>query len=249
MDQRPAVSPLAAGPRPEPTDGLTVSQIDWQLATTLPDTFAATWRDPAAWRALYEARRAGQRYLELPGLLAPAAAQALREAVLGLPWRRLVTELVSAERHLLTAHDVPAWLDVMQGETFRALVAGVLGRVMPEGLVVNAWRMRHGDHMGVHPDGRLYYGTLSLGLSEAWQPSDGGAIAFGERTADGGFAVHQRWYPRLGDACVFAPAADTWHAVEPVTSSGVRHSLTGWWTLPEDGLTRAVVQRAGDGNA
>ncbi len=230
MDQRPALTN-------NPNDPL--DPIHWQLATTLPDAFAPAWRDPAAWRDLYEARLAGRRYLELRGLIAEPTARSIREAVSSLPWRRLVTDLVSAERHLLTRDDVPGWLDLMQGEVFRQLVAGVLGRAMPEGLVVNAWRMRHGDHMGVHPDGRLYYGTLSLGLCEAWQPDDGGAIAFGGPTPEA-FTVDQRWYPKLGDACLFAPAADTWHAVEPVTSSRVRLSLTGWWTLPEDGLTRGA---------
>jgi len=108
---------------------------------------------------------------------------------------------------------------------------------MPTGLVVNAWRLQRGDYMGVHPDGPLYRGTISLGLCPRWSPADGGAIAFGDK-AGADFVVRERWYPHLGDACLFAPEADTWHCVEAVRSETVRHSLTGWWTEPTDGLTR-----------
>jgi hypothetical protein len=83
--------------------------------------------------------------------------------------------------------------------------------------------------MSAHPDGRLYCGTLSLGLCSGWTAADGGAIAFGDPTPQG-FHVRERWLPHLGDALLFAPAADTWHAVEPVTSDKTRHSLTGWWS-------------------
>jgi len=227
--------------RPRPVEGL-VGPVpgDWSLAHELPEVFADLWRTPERWRRLAEDHAGGQRYLALPGLLSATAAARIRDEVLVLSWVRLTTELLSADRHLLGRDDVPTWLDLLQGEVFRALVSAVLGRTMPPGLVVNAWRMGRGDLMGVHPDGRLYFGTLSLGLAESWAASDGGAIAFGE-PQPGGFVVRQRWFPHLGDACLFAPDGDTWHAVEAVRGERVRHSLTGWWVDPDDGLTRGVA--------
>lgn len=207
----------------------------WHLAADLPDLFAPAWREPERWRRLAEDR--SSRYFMLPGLLTPDAARAIRGAVLALPMVRLTTVLLDADRHLLAADEVPAWLDLLQGEALRALVGDVLHREMPSGLVVNAWRLQRGDHMGVHPDGPLYRGTVSLGLCTAWTPADGGAIAFGDKAGDD-FAVRERWYPHLGDACLFAPETDTWHCVEAVQTDVVRHSLTGWWTEPADGLTR-----------
>ena len=91
--------------------------------------------------------------------------------------------------------------------------------------------------MGVHPDGRFYAATISLGLCEGWSAADGGAIAFGMPRHDG-LEVRQRWIPHLGDACLFAPDGATWHAVEPVTTDRIRRSLTGWWVDEEHGLTR-----------
>lgn len=224
--------------RPRPIEGI-VGAVpgDWSLATELPELFAAAWRDPERWRRLAEEHAGGHRYLALPGLLTRTASLRIRDEVLGLPWVRLTTDLLQADRHLLAKDDVPTWLDLLQGEVFRSLVSAVLGRAMPPGLVVNAWRLGRGDLMGVHPDGRLYFGTISLGLSEDWSASDGGAIAFGEPQPEG-FVVRQRWFPHLGDACLFAPDGDTWHAVEAVRGERVRHSLTGWWVDPEDGLTR-----------
>lgn len=209
----------------------------WSRAVELPDLFSAPWRTPERWRRLAEDRAGGQRYLVLPELLAPSAARAIREEVLRLAMVRLTTDLLDAERKLLAADEVPTWLDLLQGDAMRALVAAVLGRPMPRGLVVNAWRLNRGDFMGVHPDGRLYRGTISLGLCENWTANDGGAIAFGDRDGEA-FIVRQRWFPHLGDACLFAPDVDTWHAVEAVRSDATRHSLTGWWTELEDGLTR-----------
>jgi|GEM_PF-1123378 len=224
--------------RPRPVEGIDHAIVgDWSLARQLPDLFADPWRNPERWRRLAEDHASGQRYLALPGLVAVATAERIRDEVLALSWTRLTTELVQADRHLLRRDDVPTWLDLLQGEVFRALVSAVLGRTMPAGLVVNAWRLARGDLMGVHPDGRLYFGTISLGLAEGWNACDGGAIAFGEPHRDG-FIVRQRWFPHLGDACLFAPDGDTWHAVEAVRSERVRHSLTGWWVDPEDGLTR-----------
>ena len=214
-----------------------ISDPWWSRAAELPPAFSTPWREPERWRRLGEERAAGQRYLMLPELLTPSAASAIRETVLALPMVRLTTALLDAERRLLAADEVSAWLDLLQGEALRALVSAVLDRPMPRGLVVNAWRLRRGDFMGVHPDGRLYRGTISLGLCNGWTASDGGALAFGDRDGDS-FVVRQRWFPHLGDACIFAPEVDTWHSVEPVRSDAPRHSLTGWWTELEDGLTR-----------
>lgn len=209
----------------------------WSRATDLPPLFSDTWRSPERWRRLAEDRAGGQRYLMLPELLAPSSARAIRTDVLALEMVRLKIELIDAERKLLAANEVATWLDLLQGDALRALVSAVLDRPMPEGLVVNAWRLRRGDFMGVHPDGHLYRGTISLGLCEGWTANDGGAIAFGDRDGES-FIARQRWYPHLGDACIFAPDVDTWHCVEPVRTDVTRYSLTGWWTELEDGLTR-----------
>ena len=214
-------------------------KIRWSVAAELPPLFAPTWRVPERWRRLAEGHAGGARYLMLPGLLTDEAALAIRAAVVELPLVRLTTVLLDAERRLLADDEVPTWLDLLQGEALRALVGDVLRREMPLGLVVNAWRLQRGDHMGVHPDGPLYRGTISLGLCSGWTAADGGAIAFGDNTREG-FTVRERWYPHLGDACMFAPEADTWHCVEPVRTDVVRHSLTGWWTEPADGLTRGA---------
>jgi hypothetical protein len=209
----------------------------WSHATELPSAFGATWRTPERWRRLAEERAAGHRYLMLPDLLVPSAASAIRDEVLALPMARLTTALLDADRKLLAADEVSTWLDLLQGDALRALVSAVLDRPMPRGLVVNAWRLGRDNFMGVHPDGRLYRGTISLGLCEGWTANDGGAIAFGDRDGES-FIVRQRWLPHLGDACLFAPDVDTWHSVEPVRTDVTRHSLTGWWTELEDGLTR-----------
>jgi hypothetical protein len=209
----------------------------WSRAAELPPAFSATWRTPERWRRLAEERAGGQCYLMMPELLTHSAASALREEVLTLPMVRLKSELLDAHRRLLAVNDVSAWLDLLQGDAMRALVSAVLDRPMPFGLVVNAWLLRRGDYMGVHPDGHLYRGTISLGLCEGWTASDGGAIAFGDRDGES-FIVRQRWFPHLGDACIFAPEVDTWHCVEAVRSDRPRYSLTGWWTELEDGLTR-----------
>jgi hypothetical protein len=224
--------------RVRPSDGLPHPVVgDWSLATHLPDAFSPTWRTPERWRRLAEDHAAGQRYLLLPDLLTHAAAMAIRDEVLALSPTRLSTDLVQADRHLLGPDDVPTWLDLLQGPTLRSLIAAVLAREIPSGLVVNAWRLLRGDTMGVHPDGRFYAATMSLGLCEDWAASMGGAIAFGVPRPTG-LEVRQRWLPHLGDACLFSPDGATWHAVEPVTTDRPRHSLTGWWVEPEHGLTR-----------
>lgn len=230
--------------RVRPSDGLPHPMPgDWELAHALPEAFAPPWRVPERWRRLAEDHAAGQRYLPLPGLLEPEAAATIKREVEALPMTRLSTDLVNADRRLLTHSEVGTWLDLLQSEAFRGLVGAVLARRIPAGLVVNAWRLARGDTMGVHPDGRFYVATFSLGLCEGWSACDGGAIAFGV-PRKGGLEVRQRWLPHLGDACVFAPDGATWHAVEPVTSDRPRHSLTGWWVEPEEGLTRGANRPA-----
>lgn len=224
--------------RPRPIEGLVVPvDGDWAQADALPDLFEPSWREPERWRRLAEDHAGGTRYLSLPNLLRGDVARQIRGECLSLSWSRLETDLVRAERKLLSASEVPTWLDLLGGEAFRALIGAVLGRSMPPGLVVNAWRLGRGDLMGVHPDGRDYFGTISLGLCDEWAACDGGAIAFGVPRPTG-FEVRQRWYPHLGDVCIFAPDGDTWHCVETVRARKQRLSLTGWWVAPEKGLTR-----------
>jgi hypothetical protein len=223
-----------------PSDGLS-HPVDgpWSVALDLPPFFTDTWRDPERWRRLAEEHAAQHRYLRLPNLVLPEVARQIQSELSTLPFTRLETDLVHADRHLLGPSDVPTWLDLLASPPFRTLVGAVLARPIPEGLVVNGWRLHRGDRMGVHPDGRNYIATISLGLSESWSACDGGAIAFGTPRASG-FEVRERFLPHLGDACLFAPDGATWHAVEPVKTDRTRLSLTGWWVEPEHGLTRGT---------
>jgi hypothetical protein len=206
-----------------------VEDFDWEQARVLPELVAPTWRDPERLRRLAEDRAGGRRFLALPGFIEPGAAARLAEQAAALAFDRMDSPVVHAERHLLGAADVPEWRALMAAPELRRLLGVVLGVALPERVVINAWRMRAGDNMAVHPDGRLYCGTLSLGLSRGWRAADGGAIAFGAPTA-AGLDVRERWWPHLGDALLFAPAHDTWHAVEPVQGPATRLSLTGWWS-------------------
>lgn len=226
-----------AGDRPA-TDPTTarVADLPWaEHAAALPDLVAPTWRDPERWRRLAEDRAAGVRYLRLPGLVSAADALSLADELAALTWTRLETELVHASRHLVAPTELPRWRAFMLHPAARALLGAVIGRELPGGITLNGWRLDDGDRMGVHPDGRDYQGTLSLGLCSDWRARDGGAIAFGDPTARG-FDVRERWLPHAGDACVFAPDTDTWHAVEPVIGRR-RLSLTGWWTEVDRALS------------
>jgi hypothetical protein len=213
--------------RPAPFAAGTVSG-DWD--EPLPEIVAPAWRDPERLRRLAEDRAAGRRYLSLPGFLTAEAAARLASQAAALAYKRMDTDIVHAERRLLGDGELPEWRALMLAT--RRLFAAVLGvPLLPERLFINAWRLARGDSMSVHPDGRLYCGTLSLGLSDGWTAADGGAIAFGD-PAKSGFQVRERWLPHLGDALLFAPTAGTWHCVEPVVSERTRYSLTGWWTVP-----------------
>ena len=221
--------------RPGVAGGDDVPDIDWALARDLPPLVAPAWRDPERWRRLAEQRAAGQRYLGLPGFVAPEALPAIAAEVASLPYERLETDLVRASRRLVQGDELRPWRDFMRHEVTRTLCGAVLGRELPPGLTMNAWRLDDGDFMGVHPDGRDYQGTLSLGLCAGWRARDGGAIAFGDPTPTG-FAVTCRWLPHAGALGLFAPDADTWHAVEPVVARR-RNTVTGWWTFPDRALS------------
>ena len=229
MRQAAWSSRARARPREAPAPAVAV--IDWEEARALPEMIAPAWREPERLRRLAEERAAGRRYLPLPGFLDGAAAARLAEAAGVLAFSPMQTDLVHATRHLLAGHELAEWRALMESPALKRLFGAVLGVELPERLFINAWRLQRGDFFAVHPDGRLYRGTLSLGLSTGWTAADGGAIAFGDPTA-AGFSVRERWLPHLGDALLFAPSADTWHAVEPVLSDRVRLSLTGWWTAP-----------------
>jgi hypothetical protein len=141
------------------------------------------------------------------------------------------SEIVHAERRWLTADELVEWQSFLAAPTTRAILGGVLGVELPENITGKVWRLRRDDYFAVHPDGRLYRGTISLGLCDGWSAADGGAIAFGEPRASG-LEVRERWLPHAGDVCLFAPDRTTYHAVEPVRSDRVRWSVTSWWTAP-----------------
>lgn len=229
--RRAAWSARAAS-RPRPFSAETLAGIDWEEARQLPVSIAAEWRSPERLRRLAEERLAGRRYLPLPGFLDEEVAARLLAQTQPLPFVRMDSELVHAERRLLADGELPEWRALMASPILQRLFGAVLGVVLPERLFINAWRLRRDDHFAVHPDGRLYRGTLSLGLCEGWSAAHGGAIAFGDPTP-AGFVVRERWLPHLGDALLFAPSHDSWHTVEPVSGDRTRWSLTGWWTASQ----------------
>ena len=209
---------LGASPPP-------LAPVEWSLAEALPDAVSPLWRSAAPWRALAEDRRAGRARLCLRGF---APSLALLEAARALPYTRLDTALVHAERAPLTGGGL--W-DLLTHPALRRLIGGVLGLTLPERAVMNAWRLGPGDHMGPHPDGRRYKATFSLGLCPDWRADQGGAITFGAPGLEGGeptFTAHERFLPQLGELLIFAPGPETWHLVEPVLE-GQRHTVTGWW--------------------
>jgi hypothetical protein len=229
QSMRQAAWSARARAKPREAPAPTVAPFDWEEARALPEILAPAWRQPERLRRLAEERAAGRRYLPLPGFLDDAAAARIAEAATALEFSPMKTDLVHASRHMLAADDLPEWRALMESPVVKRVLGAVLGVELPERLFINAWRLERGDFFAVHPDGRLYRGTLSLGLSAHWTAADGGAIAFGDPTPSG-FAVRERWLPHLGDALLFAPGVDTWHAVEPVLSDRTRLSLTGWWT-------------------
>ncbi|MGB0588766.1 MAG: 2OG-Fe(II) oxygenase [Myxococcota bacterium] len=208
-----------------------IEEVDWSRATSWPDIVSEHWRTPEHLRRLAESRQAGNVFLALPGFLTQAAAAALSNEIVGLPFERMDTPWVRGARHRLEGGAaLSAWTTLLTSITTRALFGGILGRTLDAHLTANVWRLETDDRMPVHPDGRRYQGTLSLGLSKGWSASQGGAIAIGHPT-ERGFEVTRRWLPHQGDVLLFAPAVDTWHAVEPVID-GVRTSVTSWWTGP-----------------
>ncbi len=173
--------------------------------------------------------------IALPGLLAPERAAGLARAAAALPFERMETDLVRADRRLLASGELPEWRSFLAADETRERFGARLGRDLPPGLVVNVWRMRAGDAIGPHPDGPLYRGTLTLGLNPGWTAADGGAIAFGEPGPDG-LRVRERWLPLAGDGLLFAPGEASWHAVEPVAPGRTRLTVTAWWVAPEHAL-------------
>ncbi|MFT7579620.1 MAG: hypothetical protein ACI9MR_001286 [Myxococcota bacterium] len=215
-------------------DDAGLSGVDWEQASELPAMVAAPWRDPERWRRLAQARAAGRRYLMLPGFLTPEAVDMITAEVRLLPYQRLETALLQADRCLLGAGMVEQWRAFLVDPVVRTLFGTVLSRALPAATTANAWRLKSGDFFGPHPDGRRYHGTISLGLCREWRARDGGAIAFGT-PRDDRFEVAERWLPHAGDLCVFAPDGDTWHVVEQVEAPE-RLSVTAWWTNPEHAL-------------
>lgn len=225
LRRRIAAARLSEPPAPAPAPP--TNQIDWSEAAAWPDMVSSTWRDPECLRRLAEDRAAGRRYLTLRGFLEPGAARAIADQVRALPHERFESDLVRANKCLLADHHLPDWRALLASPLTRRLLGGVVGRTLPPRTTINAWHMEPGDGMGVHPDGRLYWATISLGLCEDWAAADGGAIAFGEPRPDGTFEVRERWLPHLGDLCLFVPSRTSWHLVEPARRE--RRTLTGWW--------------------
>ena len=214
--------------RPEPAPFSVDPGADFTAAAAaLP--WAPAWRDPERWRRFGAAGRAGNRLLPLDGLVPAELVAAARAQAESLPLQRLETQVVSAERAPVDAATggplAELWRIFDHGAT-RDVIGHALRRALPGRLHLNVWRLGPGDRMAVHPDGPRYAATLILGLEPAWTVADGGAVAFGTPT-ERGLTVAHRWLPHAGDALVFAPAANTWHAVEPPARP--RFTLSGWW--------------------
>tara|TARA_R110002072_G_scaffold54253_3_gene142441 strand:+ start:232 stop:1026 length:795 start_codon:yes stop_codon:yes gene_type:complete len=210
--------PRASAPGPEP---------DWSPpGRAACEALAPEWRFSERYRRLREERLAGRQLFVLRGLIAPEVASALAREARELPFERLLTPHVEAERCLLSEQLAPLQ-GLLRDAGFRGLLGAVLGQELGLGLLLNAWRLRPGDRMAIHPDGPRYLATFSLGLCPDWTAAEGGAIAFGDPGPEG-LEVRERFLPHLGDACLFVPHARSWHAVERVRS-GQRLSVTGWW--------------------
>jgi hypothetical protein len=220
-----ALAARLAEPQPPPP-APPIGDVDWSEAERWPDMVAPAWKNPERLRRLAEDRAGGRRYLMLRGFLEPDAARAIAREAEALPYERFESDVVRGDKCLLRGDQLRDWRLLLLGGRTRRLFGGLLGRQLPDGLVMNAWRMQPGDGMAVHPDGRLYWATVSLGLCEGWTAADGGAIAFGDPDASG-FVVRERWFPHLGDVCLFVPTPSTWHLVEP--SARQRTTATGWW--------------------
>ena len=215
-----------------PADSPTIDQTDWGEANRWDEAIvSAFWRSPERLRRLAESRAAGQTFLRLPGFLTEDALSTITHAVRALPFERLDTPWVRGHRRLLQAGDVSIWTTFLRSPRTRDLLGALLGRRLPAALTANAWRMREGDGMPVHADGRRYHGTISLGLSHGWTASHGGAIAMGVPAKES-LQVRERWLPHAGDLLIFAPTRTSWHAVEPI-ARGERLSVTAWWTDDE----------------
>lgn len=218
-------------PRPWPAPAPAAPEGLEAVCARLANTWSGgAFGRPERWRRLLEAGLAGARRLQLDGLLPLARARALARAARALPYARLQTERVSAERAGLP--DRPPFRGLrarLLDPDLHALLGAALGRSGPGfGLHLNAWRLQPGDHMALHPDGPRYEITVVIGLCEGWRAEDGGEISFLDPTRPEG--PRQPWLPQLGDALIFAPDADSWHAVVPPRR--VRHTLSGWLLRP-----------------
>ncbi len=214
----------AEPPEPEP-------RVRWELARSLPDIVAPSWRDPERFRRLAEDRRAGRERLVLHGFLEPAFARRLALQAMGLPYTAFNASGIRAMRSPLSpaGPDLPELRALWRDPTVRALFGGLLGRALPDRVLMTAWQLRPRDRFQPHPDGPQYRGTAVVGLCEGWRAEHGGALAFGEPTRHG-MDVHERWLPHRGDVLLFAPSARSWHAVEPPTRT--RWTISSWWVDP-----------------
>lgn len=201
---------------------------DWLLATTLPDWVTPAWREPERWRRLAEQRAAGTRLLRLDGFLTPDAAGYFRQVVVDAATDRCNNPYAQAwwQQNSVV---LPEWREALTAGPLHTLLAACCGVELPSHIQMNAWRLAVGDKMALHADGTRYAATVSLGLSQDWTATKGGAIAFGWPTADG-LSVQERWLPHAGDVLLFAVEATLWHAVEEVCHPD-RITLTGQYLL------------------
>ena len=216
--------------RPEPV-ALPVPPVDCRplAAAVAALGWADAWRDAERWRRLIEDGRAGGGPRCLSGLIPTGLAAAAADQAASLPRLPMATPVVTGSRALVDEQVGGALAEtrgLFDAPEARAAFGAALGRDLALGLLLNAWALMPGERMAVHPDGARYAATLVIGLNAGWTAGDGGAIAFGEPGSDG-LRVRARWLPHLGDVLLFAPTADTWHAVEPPTRP--RATLSGWW--------------------
>ncbi len=222
--------------RPEPCAPVVPrAELSGVAAAVAALGWGRAWREPERWRRWVEAGRAGNLLLPLEGLLEPEHAAAALAQAEALPLQPLRSAVVSANRAVVddTVGGALGALRALLGDpSTRVAVGAALGRSLTGPLHLNLWRLAPGERMAVHPDGARYAGTVAIGLDREWTAGDGGAIAFGDPGPEG-LVVRSRWLPHLGDALIFAPAAGTWHAVEPPVSRP-RWTLSGWWFWPPD---------------
>jgi len=199
---------------------------DWSLLENLPNVLQEQWKGKEPWRRILEQARAGNRFFLLENFIRRAPMLAAIEACDFQPYQ---TNFLKGKRCRVSDGLL---VQLMADSRIRQLFSSILNMPLTGEILAHGWKLENGDYIGSHIDGTKYIGTLTLGGNQHWKASNGGAFTFGTPGRKS-FQSEYRWIPELGNALLFRPRSDLWHAVEEV-QSGTRYTMTGWWL--EDGV-------------